>query len=233
MIIPVSPVPVRIALETQAINDNGYAVHNINVAELIEKADSAQYELQICYGTTSLYRSSVYHINKYARSITFFFMVGQDLFTATLSVGSTRCTFAKMYSGLTETEVRSLITTVANEGLSQNLLQVSDEDGCSLTTPYTNKNISAAGHLYIHTASDNYESEFIYTTSGFKLAKGTASSVLGGIQISDLTNIQVSPNVKTGLYIQDSDFEKLDVFVTWYYNPEGCYLAEGYFVPDV
>ena len=233
MIIPVSPVPVRIALETQAITNGGYVVHDINVAELIEKADSAQYELQICYGTTSLYRSAVYHINNYARSITFFFMVGADLFTATLSVGSTHCTFAKMSAGLSESEVRSLITSSAQAGLSQNLLQVSDEDGCTLTTPFTNKDIAAAGHIYIHTASDDYDSDFVYTTAGFKLAKGRASSDLGGIQISDLTNIQVSPNVKTGLYIQDSDFEKLDVFVIWYYNPEGCYLAEGYFVPDV
>lgn len=231
MNIPVSPIPVRISLETQAINNGGSVVHDIDVKALLENANSAQYELQLCYDTTSLYRSSVYHINKNYKTISFFFMVGQDMFIATLTAANNRCSFQKMSAGISESEVRQIVTETANSGFSQNLLQVSDGDGCTLTMPYTNKDISASGHIYIHTASDDYDSDFVYTTSGFKLAKGRNSSVLGGIVLSDLTDTSVTPNVKTGLYIQDDSFETLDVFVTWYYNPEGCYLEEGRFIP--
>ncbi len=232
MIIPVSPVPVRIALETQAINNNGYVVHDIDVAELIEKADSVQYELQICYGTTSLYRSAVYHINKYARSITFFFMVGMDLFTATLSVGSNRCTFAKMSTGLSESEVRSLVTSSAQAGLSQNLINVDDTEGCTITMPFADIDIIAAGHLVIYergnaySASNVYETDFFHTP-GTNEWRYKASS--GDFTLATLTR----DTLKTGIHIVNTDAVNFDVFVTWYYNPDGCYLEEGTFVPDV
>lgn len=109
MIIPVSPIPVRIALETQTFSNNTYVTHDIDVTALIENVNSAQYELQLCYGTTSLYRSSVYHVSKYANSITFYFMVGQEMVSATLSASNNRCVFNKVSIGLDQNEVMNLI----------------------------------------------------------------------------------------------------------------------------
>jgi len=232
MIIPVSPVPVRIAIETQAINNNGYVVHDIDVAELIEKADSVQYELQICYGTTSLYRSAVYHINKYARSITFFFMVGLEMYTGTMAVGTTRFSFAKVQTGLSESEVRSIITSSANAGLSQNLIDVDDTTGCTITMPFADIDIITAGHLVIYergnaySASNFYETDFYHTPGTNEWRYKTSS---GDFSLTTLSR----DTLKTGIHIVNVDAKNFDVFVTWYYNPDECYLAEGSFIPDV
>ena len=235
MIIPVSPVPVRIALETQSINNGGYVVHDIDVAELIEKADSAQYELQLCYGTTSLYRSAVYHINKTAKTITFFFMVGQDLFTAAMTTANNKCTFAKMSAGLSEGEVQNLIsnsiTSLVSGGISQNLIDVDDTTGCTITMPFASADIIAAGHLVVYergnayTASNYYETDF-YHTPGTNEWRYNSSS--GDFSMTALT----SNNVKTGIHIKNVDARNFDVFVIWYYNPDGCYLEEGSFTPS-
>lgn len=138
-------------------------------------------------------------------------------------------------TGVSESTVSIMISNAIESlkvsGYSDVLLDVDDDDGCTLTTPYTSTDIVAFGHLYIHTASDDYESDFAYTPSGFKLAKGTSSSVTGDIVISDQADISVTPPVKTGLYIQDGGFENLNVLVTWYYNPDGCYMVTGSFIP--
>jgi hypothetical protein len=236
MIIPVSPVTVRIALETQSINNNGYVVHDIDVAELIEKADSVQYELQLCYATSSLYRSSVYHINKYARSITFFFMVGLDMYTGTMAVGTTRFSFAKVQTGLSEGEVQNAITNrleaAATAGFSQNLTDVDDTDGCTITMPFADVSIIAAGHLVIYergsaySTSNVYETDFFHTPGTNEWRYKTSS---GDFSLTLLT----SDAVKTGIHITNVDAHNFDVFVTWYYNPDGCYLEEGSFTPGV
>lgn len=235
MIIPVQPVPVRISLEAQAITNGGYLTTDIDIVKMIREAESVQYELNLCNGTMVLYRSVMYSVNKNLNTVTFFLMVGSDLFSATLSASNKRCTFAKIDMGLSEGTVSNMINNAIENlrisGYSDALVDVDDEDGCTLTTPYAATDITAYGHLYIHTASDDYESDFAYTPSGFKLAKGTSSSVTGDIVISDQADISVTPPVKTGIYIQDAAFENLNVFVTWYDNPDGCYLATGQFTP--
>lgn len=150
MIIPVSPVPVRIALETQGITNNGYVVPDIDVNELIEKADSAQYELQICYGTTSLYRSILYQVNKTAKTITFFFMVGNDLYSAALTASNGRCTFKKIPFGDTLPTVTS-----AYEGYVLTVNELGEwvaaeaSGGANVLTLYAN---TLQGHLYTDSA---------------------------------------------------------------------------------
>lgn len=99
MIIPVQPVPVRISVSADTITNNGYVTPDLDIEKLIRDSESNHYELNICYTATNLYRTDVYQVNKSAKSITFFFMIGNDLYSAALTSSNGRCTFKKIPFG--------------------------------------------------------------------------------------------------------------------------------------
>lgn len=228
MIIPVSPVPVRIALETQSINNGGYVVHDIDVAELFEKADSAQYELQLCYGTTSIYRSAVYHINKTGKTITFFFMVGQDLFTAALTAANNRCTFAKMSAGLSENEVLTIVQNEINDGVGQYLASVDATDGFTISLPDVASATGqfAAGRLLLIGPEQRGLDFYFNKFSGWQIVDGLPSG-------SDYKKTDLSVNgQKTGMHITYKEAgETFNAYVLWYANPDQCVVEEGSYTP--
>lgn len=229
MNIPVSPIPVRISLETQAINNGGYAVHDIDVNSLIENANSAQYELQLCYGTASLYRSAVYHINKYGKTISFFFMVGTDLFVATLTTANNRCTFAKVSAGLSENEVVTLIQDEKVKGVAQGVTNV-DEEGCTITMPFVDNSIRAAGHLLIFEEGSAYSTSNVIDTFIIHVPNDQwryKNSSLGDFSFTPVT----IDGVNTGITIKSTDAREFSAYVIWYENFDGCTIELGEYTP--
>lgn len=240
MIIPVQPVPVRISLETQAINNGGYVTTDIDIEKMIRDAESVQYELNLCYGSTSLYRSSVYHVNKYLNTITFFFMVGSDIYSATLSVSNKRCTFAKIETGVSEGTVNSIVSnaiyTLMSTGYAENLTNVNYSEGFSITTPGSDTTgLIASGHILIvegddttFTSYDKFVStDFWYggASKGWQFKDPIAGSAFSA------TDITIS-GTKTAVHIVDRYFTNFNVYVIWYCNPDGCTIEEGDVSPN-
>lgn len=233
MIIPVSPVPVRISLETASISNNGYVSTDIDVSKLIRDADSVLYEINVCKGVTVLYRSNTYQVNKSAGTIIFDIMVGSDLFSATLSASNKRCTFAKIDMGLSEGTVSNMINNAIDNlkvsGYSDNLVDVDATDGFTLTIPYVegSSSIVCAGHLMLWEteAGTAYETDFFYDPySGFTCTNDTVPSPFASLILTVGT-------VKTGRFYNASNISAFNCAVTFYYNPDGCYLATGSFTP--
>lgn len=96
MIIPIQPVPVRVSINTQYLTSSSYAQTDIDVDKMILEADSNLYELNLCYETTSLYRSVTYNVHKSSRAISWLIMVQNDWFFATLNASNKRLTFYKV-----------------------------------------------------------------------------------------------------------------------------------------
>lgn len=229
MNIPVSPIPVRISLETQSINNGGSVVHDIDVNALIENANSAQYELQLCYGTTSLYRSAVYHINKNYKTISFFFMVGQDMFIASLTVANNTCSFQKMSAGISENEVLTIVQNEIKGGVGVYLSSVDATEGFTISLPDVASATGqfAAGRLLL-IGSECLGLDFYFNKfSGWQIVGGLPTG-------SDYTKTDLKVNAqKTGILIKYKEAgETFNAYVLWYANPDHCVVEEGSYTPE-
>lgn len=136
-------------------------------------------------------------------------------------------------TGISEYQAQSIaetaISNLMSTGYSENLVDVDDEDGCTITTPGSDTTgLVATGHIFIRSSSEMYSSDFSYegASNGFVFKETFSGSEFTCSKIGT-----ISPSVKTGAYIQDDSSNNFDVYVIWYYNPDRCTIEEGQYTP--
>lgn len=261
MIIPMTPENARITIQlTSADFEAGSFSHAVDIQKLYDIRNSCTYEFaidyngheisndyQLFYDDGTLYATVFFPTND-GQMLKLTLTDGEGVISKTepelpavtgadngkvLTVSSGAWAAANP-TGISEYQAQSIaataISTLMSTGYSENLVDVDDEDGCTITTPGSDTTgLVATGHIFIRSSSEMYSSDFSYegASNGFVFKETFSGTEFTCSKIGTL-----SPAVKTGAYIQDDSFNNFDVYVIWYYNPDGCTIEEGQYTPE-